>query len=165
MKSKALIAKESRNRKRLKGLCRDCGKPLDRLDRSRCLSCLRKNQAAMEKVQAERIRQGLCPNHGIKATDGYENCFKCTAAHRQKVYGLSIIDFDQKVKEQNNCCAICGTEFLGVGHKTNAPRVDHDHKTGQVRKLLCGLCNTGLGKFKDDEALLQKASDYLKNFK
>src|SRR5262245_9437033 len=56
-------------------------------------------------------------------------------------------------------CAICG-EF--------SPRtlhMDHDHQTGVVRELLCPLCNTGLGMFKDSIPLLKRASEYLTKHK
>jgi hypothetical protein len=164
MKSKALIARESRVRKKQRGLCRDCGKSLDRLDRTRCLVCRQKNQESIEKVQQKRIASGLCPNHGIKAIEGYENCFKCTQNHRRVVYGLTSDEFDKRLIEQDGRCAICLIQLSGVGHSVDAPRVDHDHLTGMVRKILCGSCNTGLGKFKDNFDLLQRASDYLKSF-
>lgn len=38
---------------------------------------------------------------------------------------------------------------------------DHDHKTGNAREWLCDSCNTGLGRFKDDIALLKRAIEYL----
>jgi len=41
---------------------------------------------------------------------------------------------------------------------------DHDHITGQGREWICDSCNTGLGRFKDDIGLLQRAIDYLKKY-
>lgn len=56
-------------------------------------------------------------------------------------------------------CEICGDpppkhrKYLAV---------DHCHTTGKIRGMLCDACNTALGKFKDDIALMEKAIDYLK---
>ena len=41
---------------------------------------------------------------------------------------------------------------------------DHDHKTGKGRKWICDSCNTGLGRFKDDIAFIERIIDYLKGF-
>ena len=51
----------------------------------------------------------------------------------------------------------------------NAPRgirrlhIDHDHETNKFRGILCGLCNKGLGSFRDDCRLLLRAYSYLLN--
>lgn len=74
-------------------------------------------------------------------------------------FGITIDQFEQMVVEQDNRCAICSKEFL------TTPHVDHDHVTLRVRKLLCLACNTGLGNFRDSTELLQKASEYLMEFK
>jgi len=53
-----------------------------------------------------------------------------------------LINYNQLLVEQNNCCAICSR------HKSNFKRdldVDHCHKTGKVRGLLCVPCNTSMG--------------------
>ena len=58
---------------------------------------------------------------------------------------------------QDYLCAICkgGPDGRGRLH------VDHDHESGRVRGLLCSNCNLGLGKFKDDPALVREAARYL----
>lgn len=56
-------------------------------------------------------------------------------------------------------CAICGTTAWPGRH--SRPHVDHCHETGLVRGILCSECNTGLGKFKEDPALLRRAIEYL----
>lgn len=70
-------------------------------------------------------------------------------------YGLSEDGLDRMVSEQDGKCAICHAPF---GPKVC---VDHDHKTGIVRGLLCSPCNIGLGLFKDDPERLREAARYL----
>ena len=64
--------------------------------------------------------------------------------------------------EQNGVCKICK---LPPNHNSNHLCVDHDHETGEVRALLCDLCNRGLGYFKDDPRLLKLGAEYLRAFK
>jgi hypothetical protein len=70
---------------------------------------------------------------------------------------LSYKDYKNLVDKQKNLCAICGEKEKG--RKSLA--IDHCHKTGKMRKLLCKSCNTGLGFFKDDTKLLERAIIYL----
>ena len=61
------------------------------------------------------------------------------------------------LKAQNYRCAICGTENWG----RPSPSIDHDHKTGKVRALLCNRCNGVLGLAEDSAVLLNKMAKYL----
>lgn len=71
-------------------------------------------------------------------------------------YRLSEEDYEQMVIVQNNKCKICGRDM-------KRPYVDHNHKQGKVRGLLCMNCNTALGHFRDSIEILQNAILYLKN--
>lgn len=73
-----------------------------------------------------------------------------------KLYGLTVDQINEMAKAG---CAICGTTDWPGRHKR--PHVDHDHRTGAVRGVLCSECNTGLGKFRDDPDVLERAIAYL----
>ena len=78
----------------------------------------------------------------------------------KRKYGLLFQDYNQLFELQNGKCLICNN----IENK-RLLSVDHDHKTGKIRGLLCSNCNTGLGNFKDNSILLEKAIKYLKETK
>jgi hypothetical protein len=80
---------------------------------------------------------------------------------RLKNYGLSHEDYLSLWEKQNGACAICRMDLVHGGRQLNSCHVDHDHKTGVVRGLLCPSCNHGLGKFRDNSELLRSAAVYL----
>jgi hypothetical protein len=80
--------------------------------------------------------------------------------HRKARYLLSADGYNQMVADQGGRCAICAEAPNGKG-PLSVLHVDHDHSTGAVRSLLCQKCNTGLGCFKENTALLIKAHLYL----
>jgi hypothetical protein len=80
---------------------------------------------------------------------------ECYDKHR---YNLQPEQKQALVEGQNNSCAICGYEF---GQKKGDMKVDHCHTNGNVRGLLCDLCNRGLGYFKDNVDNLKSAINYL----
>jgi hypothetical protein len=78
-------------------------------------------------------------------------------------YNISIEEYDRKLYEQNKQCAICGRN--NTGHKNQKMMlVDHCHKTGRVRGLLCSKCNRGLGQFDDNPELMLLAVEYLRRY-
>mgnify|MGYP001602129468 CR=1 FL=1 len=71
-------------------------------------------------------------------------------------YGIDENEYQLMLIGQYGCCAICRISF-----KSDKPCVDHDHKTGKVRGLLCAGCNRMLGQGKDDVKILLRAVDCL----
>lgn len=74
-----------------------------------------------------------------------------------KKYGITVLDYEQMLQTQNERCAICQDKptdhVLGV---------DHDHRTGRVRGLLCRRCNVAIGYLRDDPELADAAANYLR---
>jgi hypothetical protein len=73
-------------------------------------------------------------------------------------YGLNPDQFAQMMSDQGAECKICKATLTSANIA-----VDHDHLTGLVRGLLCRLCNSGLGFFKDDPEKLEAAIRYLRD--
>lgn len=77
-------------------------------------------------------------------------------------YNLSLNEYQKLLKKQNGVCAICKEKEISIFKGTiRMLAVDHDHRTGKVRGLLCGHCNHGLGNFKDNIKLFKNAIKYL----
>lgn len=78
-------------------------------------------------------------------------------AYRLKTrYNMTVKDYDKMLKGQKGGCWICGKL-----PKTRRLSIDHSHKTGQIRGLLCHRCNRGLAWFSDNPKLLNRAAKYL----
>lgn len=74
-----------------------------------------------------------------------------------KKHCISLVTYKQMLTQQKNCCAICAVEMKPAC-------VDHCHKTGQIRGLLCRTCNSGVGHLQDSLDILESACEYLKRF-
>jgi len=82
----------------------------------------------------------------------------------RRKYGITEADYERMVIEQDGKCAICRTDTPPIHNTSGSPsrwHIDHDHKTGQVRGLLCFKCNQGLGNFSDNVEALRGAVNYL----
>lgn len=72
------------------------------------------------------------------------------ARHIFRKYKLTKEQYENLLKQQNNCCGICSKQFRST------PNVDHNHITGKVRGLLCNYCNSMLGWYElNDERKIQ----------
>ena len=83
--------------------------------------------------------------------------------HLRTRYNITPEQYETKLISQNYCCAICRKDVVD-NIRNGAPvalSVDHCHKSEKLRDLLCHQCNSGLGQFKDNINLIQKAVQYL----
>ena len=112
--------------------------------------------------------------HSLSSTGYQSQCKECMSKnypyerkkHRGYVvrskYGMEQHEYQEMLQAQGGVCAICGNaESSTNGKHIDSLAVDHDHKTGSVRGLLCRRCNTLLGFAQDDIEILQRAIDYL----
>ncbi|AXH67867.1 endonuclease VII [Mycobacterium phage Bromden] len=100
------------------------------------------------------------------AMDGLKSrCNRCL--NLRSFYKLEYHQFMAMVASQGYCCKLCSDRLdLSSQRKYN---IDHDHKCcpraitcGKcIRSILCSNCNTSLGRFNDDPALLRKAARYV----
>lgn len=87
-------------------------------------------------------------------------------SHLKTTYNITIEQYEHMFVQQNYACKICLVPFelQAQVSRTKLPYVDHNHKTGQVRGLLCSTCNAMLGMAKDNPILIQAAIEYLAQF-
>lgn len=88
------------------------------------------------------------------------NAERTRAFNLKRRWGMSVAEADALIAKQGGLCLVCGC----VMTLTKGPRraqIDHDHKTGLFRGVLCRHCNTGIGLLGDDPEVLMKAAAYL----
>lgn len=116
---------------------------------------LNKKYRETHKEEIKKYRKKYEESHKI---DTRKSNLKCK-------FGMTLDDYNKKLKEQKYVCAICGQKETAIDSRYNKIKllaVDHNHETGQIRELLCNKCNHGLGCFKDNIDILNNAIKYLK---
>ncbi|MCP4598529.1 endonuclease VII domain-containing protein [Neptuniibacter sp.] len=86
------------------------------------------------------------------------NCHEDRDNYLAYNFGITEQKYNAMFKKHKGRCYICGKHQSKMKKRLH---VDHDHKTGKVRGLLCVICNLGLGCFKDNPARLRSAAEYL----
>ena len=100
----------------------------------------------------EKSRLWTSNNPGVYSKNGRNRYLK-------NKFGITLNEYQEKLKAQEYKCAICKVKLPTGGHKTH---LDHCHKSGNIRAFLCTNCNRGLGHFQDSIENLQEAITYLK---
>lgn len=134
--------------------------------KSYCIECTKK---AYPPEHIRVVRKAWEDSTGYREKRRQEYSPEKNRAQKLRLtYNMSVEDYDKMFQEQEGLCAICLCSPQGDARLA----VDHDHaccpgtkSCGKcIRKLLCSSCNNGLGRFRDNEILLQRAIDYLKEF-
>jgi hypothetical protein len=116
----------------------------------------------MEEYRSDPSNKARSRESGARYRDRNPRVSK--NGYLKRNYGITIEVYEQMLESQGGVCKICKNPEFEVDKKKGKLKdlaVDHCHTTGKVRGLLCGRCNTSLGKFKDDPALLRSAILYL----
>jgi len=82
---------------------------------------------------------------------------KDRARHIKYWYGITTEEADRMLIVQNHQCPICGVDL----RKEKKINIDHNHKTGKVRAILCTRCNLSIGLLENEKWII-KALKYLK---
>lgn len=145
-----------------------------------CNHCKKEYPATLEYFHSQKgHKSGLrswCKSCIVQASKNYygknkEKIAQCHKKWQQKNegvicghtlkrrYGITLEQYDKMFEEQNGNCAICGLPEL-----MRRLSVDHNHKTGEVRALLCHQCNLMIGHAHENPTVLKEAAEYLETF-
>lgn len=147
-------------------ICTKCDKDVKRLVKQLCDNCYglkwRKENPERNRENCRRWRKENPEKSKQARRRYYESCLKkrCfktnirekTITKKLEIYGISQAYYDLCLDKG---CKLCTDKF----EKT--PCLDHDHKTGKFRGVLCHRCNTGLGYFRDNPEVLKRAIQYI----
>jgi hypothetical protein len=142
VKSESLFPVQTRARYGLAGKCKDC--------------INEQNRSYYHKYKDPEKERKKSREQYLRMTPRERHIAKWKSTLKVK-YGLTLGDWHAMLIDQSGRCEICGDPMIGSRNLC----VDHCHRTGRVRSLLCTPCNAGLGAFKDDPARLAAAIDYL----
>jgi hypothetical protein len=130
--------------------CKNCERGLAKNWYKRNPEYAKRKASEWRKKYPERIKEYRIANRR-----------KSYISESKRKYGISEVEFNNLLLRQKNRCIGCGLIFeFGVQNKT--PHIDHSHKTGKVRGLLCRRCNSVIGFYDDNSAPLFSLGKYLK---
>lgn len=124
----------------------------------KCRLCMYERTRTYEKNNPEKIR--LAKN---KRYSNNSSKYRKLSIVRKK--NITVSQYDQMILDQDNKCAICKRKETRIRKGELKPRplcIDHDHKTGKLRQLLCWSCNAGLGFFQENIEYFESAISYIR---
>ncbi len=112
-----------------------------------------------DKVKAAQDRNNRSPKAKVrKARYHAKNPHARRADHIKRNYGITLAQESALVEAHQGLCAVCDMS-LSEGYRNQC--IDHDHKTGEIRGLLCRRCNMALGLLDESPAIVKSLHRYL----
>jgi hypothetical protein len=120
-------------------------------------------QARCKKCKSGETRAAYAANPSRKSAIGkrHYRSDRGATSRLSRMFGITVEGYRALLEKQGGRCAICPATEPGRGNVNFC--VDHDHKTGAVRGLLCSRCNVALGLMNDDMAQLKSALEYMQS--
>lgn len=106
--------------------------------------------------ECKSTENSIWRKHNVDKVSEYREKDKWNLKKRCARRNITEQEFLDKLEEQKNSCKICETEI-----SIEDSAIDHNHKTGEFRGILCKTCNRALGLFRDSPKILENALDYL----
>lgn len=119
------------------------------------------------ELNKEKIRMYRVANRESARQKDNEHYQRTKERHREvwasKKYGISVEGYRNLVQRHEGKCGLCGEPEISKDKQGNVKRlaVDHRHKDGKVRGLLCQRCNQAIGLLREDLSLIKKVIKYL----
>jgi len=127
-----------------------------------CRKCRLAYQKNYFQQNKEKKRKSVRDNlNSIITLESGRSYTKRKKKKLKEKYQLTLSEYDDLLENQGFRCKICDKAIFDVVGEKATAYVDHCHHLGSVRGILCNNCNTGLGHFRDDPKLLQKAIEYV----
>lgn len=120
----------------------------------------KRGNSEIELGPGQHVENSKGDNRRCSTCNSVKKRRTCRNCYLQRTYGITEGYYRQMWRAQGGKCYLCKIPFRDESHAC----VDHDHKTGRVRQLLCEECNLGLGNFKDNPAVLRKAAKYVEDY-
>lgn len=114
----------------------------------------------LQKAYSEKHREEIRARSAAWYQQNKEKARAQTRERKLKKYGITQAQYEEMARRQGFKCAICQCK-MEIGGAEKEAYIDHDHKTGKVRGLLCMKCNSMLGMAEDNIDTLKNAIEYL----
>lgn len=130
----------------------------------RCKSCRNKsyNKYYYDNPEKAKIKNDSQKENRQLFYSSDKGVISSRKAHLKRKFNITLEDYNQLSEAQNNLCKICNKPELSTRNKVLC--VDHCHKTGKIRGLLCSTCNRAIGLLGENKENLLKAIKYLNEY-